>query len=32
LKEGPWMSIYDNLEFRHLKYIVAIAETGMPMA
>jgi DNA-binding transcriptional LysR family regulator len=25
---GPWMSIYDHLEFKHFKYIVAIAEEG----
>jgi DNA-binding transcriptional LysR family regulator len=25
---GPWMSIYDHLEFKHFKYIVAIAEAG----
>jgi hypothetical protein len=25
---GPRMSIYDHLEFRHFKYIVAIAEAG----
>jgi DNA-binding transcriptional LysR family regulator len=25
---GPKMSIYDHLEFKHFKYIVAIAEVG----